>query len=103
MAGSEAHFFVLTLWPHLYWVVNTRDDLLPWGIGFRNQVRMPFESINPEVIRPGLWTQSALQPFANDVIFFDGWGETSTWHFHFGRRKFAGIFTFFLLHDWREI
>lgn len=102
-AGSTANDFLLTLWPHLYWTVNTRPDGQSWGVGFRNQVALNFKSIDPSIIRRGVWTRSALEHLADHHELHDGWDEQVQIRFAFDGATYEGSFVFGLLQDWRRI
>jgi hypothetical protein len=102
-AGSTANYFVLPLWPHLYWAVNTRPDGRAWGVGFRNQAALDFEQIEPSVIRKGLWTRSALEHIADHHELYDGWDEQALIRFDFGNHRYEGDFVFGLLQGWRKL
>jgi len=102
-AGSTANYFVLLLWPHLYWAVNTRPDGRAWGVGFCNQVALDFEQIEPSLIRKGLWTRSALEHIADNHELYDGWDEQALIRFAFGSHRYEGNFVFGLLQDWRKL
>jgi hypothetical protein len=102
-SGSVANNFLLTLWPHLYWTVNTRPDGRSWGVGFRNQVALDFEQIDASMIRRGVWTRSALEELADQHELYDGWDERVLVRFSFGVRVYAGTFVFGLLQDWKRL
>lgn len=104
-AGSDAYYFLLTLWPHLYWVVDVPPDAgeRPWGIEFQNQTQVSLVDIDPAFVRPGVWTFSALEALADEHAIHDGWDEYVVMHLTFGRRRFEGTFVYNLLQDWREI
>lgn len=103
--GSTAHLFVLTLWPHLYWVVNEQPQrgYRPWGVGFRNQVQVASAGFEPSLVRVGLWTQSALEAIAATHTLHDGWNEQAEVRFSFGEREFQGKFVYELLQEWHEV
>jgi hypothetical protein len=102
-AGSVTNYFILPLWPHLYWTVNTRPDGRSWGMGFRNQIELYFNPIDPTVIRKGLWTRSALENVADHHELYDGWDEQAVIRFGFGSDRYEGNFVFGLLQDWRKL
>ena len=102
-AGSRAHYFLLMLWPHLYWVVNSRPDGQSWGVGFQNQAALRFDEVDPCAVRVGLWTRTALERIADHHELYDGWDEQIVIRFTFGQRRYEGSFVFGLLQDWREL
>ncbi len=102
-AGSVAHDFLLTLWPHLYWRVQSRPDGRSWGVGFRNQVALRFEQINTSIVRRGVWTRVALEELADQYELHDGWDEQAIVRFAFGARRYEGTFVFGLLQEWTSL
>jgi hypothetical protein len=103
--GSTAHLFVLTLWPHLYWVVNEQAQrgYRPWGVGFRNQVQFAPSKFEPSLVRAGLWTQSALETIAARHKVHEGWNEQAVVRFSFGEREYQGTFVYELLQEWHRV
>jgi len=101
--GSTAYYFLLVLWPHLYWIVNRAPGGGTWGIGFRNQVDLRFERFEPSLVRVGLWTRNSLEKLADDHEIYDGWDEEVIVRFRFGPRRYEGTFTFGLLQNWRAL
>lgn len=102
-AGSTINYFMLPLWPHLYWTVNTHPGQGSWGVGFHNQAAIEFENIDPSVIRRGIWTRSALEHIADSHDLYDGWDEQAVIRFAFGDDRYEGNFVFGLLQDWRKL
>jgi hypothetical protein len=104
--GSVTHYFVLELWPHLYWVVNTQSDAdhsYSWDVGFRNQIEPRVPGFDPSLVRPGVWTRSLIEPHADGATLTDGWDEQRTMEYTFGSRRFEGEFVFDLLQKWRKL
>jgi hypothetical protein len=102
-AGSTSNYFVLSLWPHLYWTVNTCPHGRSWDVGFRNQISFDFEQIDPAVIRVGLWTRSALEHLADHHELYDGWDERVAIRFDFGEHRYEGTFVLGLLQHWQKL
>lgn len=101
--GSTSHCFTLSLWPHLYWVVNRHPRGSSWGVGFENQTQPAFREFGPEVVRPGVWTRGALDSLADHSEIYDGWDERSVVRFGFGSGRYEGEFVFGLLQAWRQV
>ena len=102
-AGSTVNYFLLTVWPHLYWAVNRRPDGQSWGVGFCNQASLKFVDLDPSIIRRGIWTRSAVESIADRHELYDGWDEQALIRFHFSDRCYEGNFVFGLLQDWQRI
>jgi len=102
-AGSTAHYYLLMLWPHLFWVVNCSPSGTPWNAGFRNQVGFRFSPFDPRRVRVGLWTRSALEEQADRHELYDGWDENSVVHFSFGSSRYEARFTLELLEEWKQL
>lgn len=103
LRGRRAQYFVLSLWPHLYWAVSDEpDQSIPFGACFLNQADELVSALDPAIVRPGVWTRPALERLADHVSIHDGWDERVTWRFHFGSTKYLGTFTFGLLDEWRR-
>lgn len=102
-APSDAHYFSLSLWPHLYWVVNRSTDGRSWGVGFQHQGRILLNELEPDNIQPLLWTRDAIHSVADDHTIFDGWEESIVERLHFGSREYEGAFVFGLLQRWRRV
>jgi len=102
-APSDAHCFSLSLWPHLYWVVNRAADGQSWGVGFQHQGRVMLEELEPDHIQPVLWTRDALHSLADSHVMFDGWEESVVERFRFGPREYEGAFVFGLLQRWTRV
>lgn len=103
LAGSTAHCFILTLWPHLFWVVHRRPDGTSWEVGFQNQAVIDFKEVEPSTVRVGLWTRTTLEHIADRSEVYDGWDEQVVVRFDFGDRRYEGEFVFGLLQEWRQL
>ena len=99
-AGCSAHYFLLMLWPHLFWVVQQCKDATSCEIGFENQTDLSFLQFDPRLVRVGLWTRGALEKIADRHELCDGWDEEVVIQFAFGSRLFKGTFVFGLLQEW---
>jgi hypothetical protein len=102
-APSDAHCFSLSLWPHLYWVVNRDNDDRSWGVGFQNQGKIMLDEFDPDHVQPVLWTRDAIHSVADDHTIFDGWEERIVERLQFGPREYEGAFVFGLLQRWKRI
>lgn len=102
-SGSTAHHFVMPLWPHLYWTVNSRPDGASWGVGFRNQVEPGSVSCDPSIVRRGVWTRSALESIAARADVHDGWDEEVVLRLELAGGVYEASFIFGLLQDWRPV
>jgi hypothetical protein len=102
-AGSTAHYFLLMLWPHLYWVVHSKPDGTTWGPEFQNQANLRYRALEPSVIRPGVWTRKTLESLADSYDLHDGWDERVIVRFGIRERRYEGVFVLGLLQEWREI
>lgn len=102
-APSDAHCFSLSLWPHLYWVVNRAADGRSWGVGFQNQGKIVLKELEPDHIQPVFWTRDAIHAFADDHVIFDGWEESIVERLRFGSREYQGTFVFGLLQRWKRL
>jgi hypothetical protein len=104
--GSVTHYFVLGLWPHLYWIVNTQSSVdfsYSWGVGFRNQIEGRVPGFDPSLVLPGVWTRSLIEADADSAKLTDGWDERRTIEDAIDTRRFEGEFVFDLLQQWREL
>jgi len=104
-AGSTAHYFILSLWPHLFWVANAspKPGHVPWGVGFQNQWPIDLHRVNPATIRVGLWTLLEVERVADSRENCEGWNEESIDRFVFGNHCYEGLFMYGLLQRWQRV
>jgi hypothetical protein len=98
--ASTEHVFILPLWPHLFWIVNSKPGGGSWGVGFRNQVELGVTMVDPRVVRPGVWTRHSLEGTARRSVPIDGWDEEIVLRLEFSTQQFEARFVFGLLQEW---
>lgn len=103
---AALHPFLLTLWPHLLWVVGvvhagTRQ--LTCGGEFQHKTPVDSKSFDPSNLQPGQWCRHTLEKFADSSSFVDGWDEQIVLHMQFQKRSYEGEFVFGLLQSWKPL
>ena len=101
-ANTIAHKFVLTLWPHLFWVVNARENSCSWGVGFQNQVNCS-SFLDPKRMRIGLVSLSEIEKAADKCEPVDGWDEDVSYRIEIKGKSYEARFVLGLLQQWKEL
>lgn len=99
--GSVRFSFVLTLWPHLFWVVHQSRSHMSWSVGFENQHNSA--RLSPDAFRPGMVTLSLIAQAAKAGGLHDGWDQNQTHRFEFAEGHYEGDFAWGLLQKWRRL